>query len=322
MKQIYILLFSIVTVFTTQAQTDVYLKINHLLNGQTFAFNTSATNNLGNQFKVKRLQYYVSQVNIIHDGGQVTPATTEYFLIDASSTLNSLLGNLNITTIEGIQLGIGVEDPANHSDPASYNLGHPLYPQSPSMHWGWASGYRFVAMEGTSGNGFSQVFEIHALGDVNYHMFTINTAGTTSGNDLIIELDANMDMAIKNIDVSSGLVEHSESGDAANLLLNFNAEVFMSSDGNGPIGIFENTNLNEFVLFPNPSNGRIEIKTTGQDLAGFSLDVKDITGKTIEVENSVIGQNRVLNFDKSGIYFISIYSDNIYVGTKKVVVTH
>jgi len=317
MKQIYILLLSIFTILGAQAQTNVYLKINHLLNGQAFAFNTTATNNLNNEFKVKRLEYYVSQVNIIHDGGQVTPAATQYLLLDASSQVNEMIGNLNITSIEGIQMSIGVEAPTNNGDPSAYPAGHPLAPKMPSMHWGWASGYRFVAMEGTSGTGFSQIIEFHALGNTNYHTFTINTAGKTMGNDLIIELDANMDMALKNINVSSGTVIHGEVGGAADLLVNFSRDVFVSSEGNTSISIDENININEVVFYPNPSNGHISLKANSQIEETLTFEVKDITGKTMDAQ----GSNLNFNFETSGIYFISIYSDRNYVGTKKVVIT-
>jgi hypothetical protein len=317
MKQIYILLFSAFTLLGAQAQTNVYLKINHLLNGQALAFNTTATNNLNNEFKVTRLEYYISQVNIIHDGGQVTPATTQYLLVDASNPINEMLGNLNITSIEGIQLSIGVESPTNNADPSVHPAGHPLAPKMPSMHWGWAGGYRFVAMEGTSGNGFSQIFEFHALGNGNYHTFTVNTAGSSIGNDLIIELDANMDMALKNIDVSSGSIIHGEVGNAATLLVNFNRDVFVSSEGNTSISITENIDVNEVVFYPNPSNGHVELKLNSQQEGALTFEVKDITGKSIDAQSA----KGAFDFETNGIYFISIYSDRNYVGTKKVVIT-
>ncbi len=316
MKNIYLFLFTITLALGANAQKDVYLKIDHFLNGQPFTFNSVGTNNLGNQFKVNRLEYYISKVNIIHDGGQITPATTEYFLVDGQAGLNAMIGNLNITTLEGVQLGIGVEDPANHSDPTAYPNGHPLYPKMPSMHWGWQSGYRFVAMEGTSGNGFSQIFEFHALGDVNYHVFTINTAGKAMGNAIIIELEANMEMALKGINVNSGTINHGEAGDAAKLLLNYNQAVFKSTDGNNSISINENIDVNDLVIYPNPSKGHIAIKANSQIEESLTFEVKDITGKTIEVQSS----NLNFDLDASGIYFISIYSDRAYVGTKKVVI--
>jgi len=137
------------------------------------------------------------------------------------------------------------------------------------------------------------------------------------GNDLIIELDANMDMALKNINVSSGTVIHGEVGGAADLLVNFSRDVFVSSEGNTSISIDENININEVVFYPNPSNGHISLKANSQIEETLTFEVKDITGKTIDAQ----GSNLNFNFETSGIYFISIYSDRNYVGTKKVVIT-
>jgi len=91
------------------AQTDVYLNINHLLGNQQFTTQTTATNNLGNQFIVTRLQYYIAEIVLIHDGGMQTPVTDKYILVNAKDSTNELLGNFNITSLEGVQFGIGVD---------------------------------------------------------------------------------------------------------------------------------------------------------------------------------------------------------------------
>ena len=70
------------------------------------------------------------------------------------------------------------------------------------MHWGWSSGYRFVALEGKSGTtSANQNLELHGLEDVNYFHLTITTAGTTSGSDKVIELNADYIQALKNINI-------------------------------------------------------------------------------------------------------------------------
>jgi hypothetical protein len=213
MKGIYTLILSVCALFAL-GQSDVYLKINHQLGSGDFSYNVPGSNDLGNGFKTTRLEYYIAEIAIIHDGGTVTEVDSTWILVDAGSYTNVLLGDYNISTLEGVRMSVGVEAAVNHNDPTLWPSNHPLAPQWPSMHWGWAAGYRFVCMEGKSGAGFAQDFQIHALEDKNYQTFTINTAGVTSGSDITIELDADYEEALSGIDVSSGLIEHSGNNEA------------------------------------------------------------------------------------------------------------
>ena len=74
---------------------------------------------------------------------------------------NAFLGSHDITTLESVRFGVGRSE-HNHLDPSAYPGDHPLAPQLPSMHWGWASRYfhRF-GMEGWAGEGFLKL-QIHA----------------------------------------------------------------------------------------------------------------------------------------------------------------
>ena len=159
--------------FSVMAQNTVQLNINHKLGTDVFAMNTAAQNNMGNDFNVTRLQYYMAEISIVHDGGTETTITDLYALVDASSATTLDLGSHNINSIEGVNFHIGVDQGKNHADPASYNMGHPLAPKNPSMHWGWTSGYRFIAFEGKGGVNLNQTFELHGLGDVNYFKVTV-----------------------------------------------------------------------------------------------------------------------------------------------------
>lgn len=133
------------------AQSDVYIQINHKLDTDPFDFSVEHTNNLGDEFNVTRLEYYMSSITITHDGGIETVVPETWILANAGTFTNVYLGSFDITTLESVSFGIGVEGDYNHLDPASYPSEHPLAPKSPSMHWGWSPGYRFVAMEGSGG---------------------------------------------------------------------------------------------------------------------------------------------------------------------------
>lgn len=296
-------------------QVDVILKINHKLGNAAFAYGTAATNNLGNDFNVSRLQYYVAEVTLIHDGGQETTVPAYWILVDAGTAVSENLGNFNITQLEGIKMGIGVEPAFNHLDPASYPATHPLAPKAPSMHWGWASGYRFVALEGKGGSGLNQTFEIHALGDDNYHTLTVPTNGTLSGNELTVELDADYTGAIKNIDVSNGNIMHGETGIAADLLVNFAYSVF-SAQGAASMGISE-SEKDKFAIGPNPSQGTFTIHYSGEK--SFDVSIMDATGRIIEKATD-IHKTRGFSIQQNGIYFVAISQNGQAISIEKIVV--
>lgn len=50
-------------------QSNITLQINHLLDGVQFENEVNSTNDLGNDFMINRLQYYLSGFSITHDGG-------------------------------------------------------------------------------------------------------------------------------------------------------------------------------------------------------------------------------------------------------------
>ena len=316
MKKLILGLFVLIG-FGLQAQTDVYFNINHFLGSTPFAFNTTASNNINQDFQVTRLQYYIAEIKIVHDGGQVTDVTNKWILVNANSTVNELLGNFNITTVESIKFGIGVEQSYNHLDPSSYAMSHPLAPKSPSMHWGWTAGYRFVAMEGKSGTSLNQTYEFHALGDANYHTFTIPTAGTMNGSDIVIGVNADYEKALYNIDLSGGNnIIHGEVGKAADLLVNFSNNVFTSADGNNSIGL-EEGNETTMNIYPNPSNSKIFI--TGE-LEGHSITVFDSYGSLIVNKAFENNQKNSIELETAGVYYINIISQGEIIRSEKIVI--
>ena len=263
MKNFNLLTISILLLtLNISAQTDITLKINHLLGEEVFAFNKTVTAPGEYSVNVTRLEYYISQIKLVHDGGKIEVLSDKYFLVNGASLFSSSLGNFNISKLEEIRFSIGVDNlpntnpndnstnTTNHADPSLWFAGHPLSPKSPSMHWGWTSGYRFVALEGKTGLGAAYTYEIHALGDGNYNEVSIPTVIDASGGELNIELDANYLNSLKDVDVSSGLIEHGSTGQAIPFLKNFQTEVFSvkGEQKDSTVSVQENGELFKFTI--------------------------------------------------------------------------
>jgi hypothetical protein len=86
-------------------------------------------------------------------------------------------------------------------------------------------------------------------------------------------------------------------------------------DKTGPntTGITEN--INAFSIYPNPTNGIVNISSNGNELS--ELTVKDITGKIVLVKNfqSVISIN-LDNYGK-GVYIVDV-KNNLGFTSKKI----
>lgn len=318
-KNILVFLFAaFLTVNAAIAQTPVQLQINHKLSGGNFSFSQASQNDLGNDFNVTRLEYYISKISIKHDGGMTTPVPNHYILANGGQAVIDDLGSFNITNVESISFHIGVDTPVNHADPSLQPSGHPLAPKSPSMHWGWTSGYRFVAMEGKSGSSLNQTYEIHALGDQHYFETTIPATGVMKSGKLVIALNADYTMAIKGINLSSGLIAHGDGTDEAKLLANFRDNVFSAG---GTVSIANsNENKSSFSIYPNPStNGQATMKFE-QGSGNADIAVTDISGKTILVTNKTEGNSTVqLKLNKPGLYFVHTKFANGYSAVNKLI---
>jgi len=96
-----------------------------------------------------------------------------------------------------------------------------------------------------------------------------------------------------------------------------------SPDGDIP-GVEQNEK--EIKVFPNPSDGRFQLKLEHDGVDKVSAKVFDITGKLVKnisedlvTEDSSVTANVNLESPKSGIYFLRIEIGN-QVYTKKIIV--
>ncbi len=318
-KNILSIALALIFSLSAGAQSEVHLLINHRLGANTYDANTTTSNNLGDQFNIKRLDYYLAEIVLYHDGGQVTPITDHYVLVkvgrEGHVRLDSL-GNHNITQLDSIRFGVGVDAGKNHSDISAYPSQHPLSFQSPSMHWGWSAGYRFVAIEGQTGSSMNLGWQIHGLGDNNYGYVTIPTAGSWSGSDLTIAIDGDYAEALRDIPVSGSLNYHGSSAQAVTLLSNFQNHVFSAGAGN--VSLNQNS-LAELKVYPNPSKGQVSIKSRGLG-TNTILEVRDMQGRLVLSRPISKNGSTDLQIEAAGIYMVQLIEGSMPIAQERLVV--
>ncbi len=312
-----ILLFQLI-VIATFAQKNVQLNIEHLLGEESFSTSIESSNDLTNTFTTSRVEYYVSQIAIVHDGGTITNCDGVYLLVNAQDGGKYILGEYDVNSIEAIQFYIGVNTPENNEDPAQWPSTHALSPKMPSMHWGWSAGYRFVCMEGNTTSSQNQQYQIHALGNQNYFGMQIPVEAVDEDGTLIINLKADYTKALSQINVSFGLIVHGDINESVTLLKNFSEKVFTSSTGEASIslGQYEYTLNSDFKVFPNPNNGnfQISIPSSSQD---YTLKITDLSGR--EISTRTFKSQHELKLE-TGIYLLQVLNENEPVALKRVVV--
>lgn len=318
MKQ-FMALVLVLSASTLYAQTPVELQIRHKLGSSDFAFSTPTTNSLGNNFNVTRLEYYISKISIKHDGGTVTNIPNHYILANGSANVADALGSFPITSVESITFYIGVDTPVNNADPSLQPAGHPLEPKVPSMHWGWSSGYRFVAMEGMAGTSLGQVYEVHALGNNLYDKTTVNVSGVMMGGKLVIALEADYTQALRGINVSSGLVAHGSGSDEAAVLNNFKNYVFSAGT---PVSVSGIAAANQsMVVFPNPAQNGSTTLSFGNALQAATITVADLQGRVMLTTDKKAGDSNVnISLNKTGLYFVKVQMADGSTACSKLVI--
>jgi hypothetical protein len=242
---------------------------------------------MGYAFNVTRLQYYVSEIKLVHDGGLVTLVTDLYLLVNPSVDSTFELGSFPLTNLEKIQFSIGVDSTHNHLDPASYDSHHPLSPKNPSMHWGWASGYRFIALEGYAGSDTNAIinnYQIHTVGDANYRTIILDVNGELNNDNMTVHIQADYEHLLDGLNASGGLISHASSG-ASRKIADNTSLVFSAP---GTTGIVEAGLAGSFIISPNPASDLITVSFDIPRYEQMTFTVSDLTGRIVyarEIEN-------------------------------------
>ena len=314
MKKILSLTFVILFNYIIKGQNkEVAVVINHLYDGEVLNFDNTYIVGDNIPIRFDRIEYYIHLNSLISNQNIATDLIDKYILVNANQN-NYNIGEIELLDDDLISLNfnIGVEYNLNHADPSLQDSSHPLAPQFPSMHWGWAAGYRFAALEGmidkNQDSVMETVFQYHPVDD-SYYSDTITSDGIIENeNNVTIFINANYDRLIENIGTDEGGVYHGIHEENGLLMDNFSR--------NNVFTVPENLNLKEtyvsIAVFPNPFSNTIQLNLNENSI----VKVYNSLGILVDEYKLDKGQQQInAQILHNGVYIISIQSKS---GTENI----
>jgi len=293
---------------TATAQKDIKIQLTPLYNGAPAQLNYTYNDVNNVAFKLTRVQFYLDQFQITHDGGQTTSLnTTDNVLLSDYPDTDHIIGNANINSVESITFNLGVNSTYNHDDPSTYSTNHPLANQSPSMHWGWSFGYKFIVLEGevdADGDGvFETAMQAHVIGDEFERTISLNIANSiTDANETIIGLNYDIAGWLSSMDLANFGVNHgggSKNEEITDNTVDFN--VFSEGTTNN---IIAPTKIDANLSF----NGT-EVNYTSKENLN-KIEILDLSGKLV-YSSPINNSNGTIPFSaKNQLYIVRLSSNN------------
>jgi cytochrome c peroxidase len=110
------------------------------------------------RFSISRLDGLLSQLELQRSNGSWLKSDRWHVFFSAEKRrLSAVADGLPAEEFKAIRFRVGVDAATDTADPATWPPAHPLHPDVCGLHWGWNSGYVFLAIEGhfSKASGFS-----------------------------------------------------------------------------------------------------------------------------------------------------------------------
>ncbi|GEM_PF-6533948 len=310
MKKI-VLLSSILFAFSANTQNILKVSFEPYNANQPLVFNTTLEDLNGRFYDVATLYYYVSNVHVIHDGGQDLDLSANVYIVKNEDFLFDF-GSQNVTSVESINFSIGVPQAINHLDISTYAIGSALSYQSPSMQWGWTTGYNQVGIVGRGDSNTDgtpeTAFQLFPLSDALFQNITLTTPTVADNGVVEINIHTNLDQWLKNINPATNGILHGSSGNNVTLMnntQNFPVFTFVQSFA----GVSE-AKLQEGVINYSLTDHSIEIKMS-EFVNADNYNLINMNGQVLKSGN-IVNNNDVVYLDNvlNGSYWFQIFSND------------
>lgn len=170
------------------------------------------TNGFGDDYKFTFVRIYLSGFQLKDHDSVDVDLPNQYLLVDPQ-TSSYALGSITAGHYHDFTLNIGIDSATNHSDPNTYPIESPLYPQSPSMHWAWSSGYIFYKLEGLADTNNDGNFETTFSYHIGMDMLKRSVSKTihkdvAKDQDNPIQLTIDLEKFLTNVDFETEYTTH------------------------------------------------------------------------------------------------------------------
>ncbi len=307
----------------TFSAAEVNLNIDYNVDGVPFQLDKEYINADGIKYKVTRFEFYMCQFKF-----DETVLEDTYVLANTSYP-SYFLGDIDLENVKNFSVSFGVEAKDNiGKDPNRFEIFHPLAPKNPSMHWGWAAGYRFWAIEGISdpdGDGkYDKSFQFHVLGDEAFRSVVLEVGAQTNkglvkvgtqSKDGVIDIKMGFDIQklLAPVDMTKFGVHHefyNNSQEVRDLINNFAESDVVTSETKTSVAMFNNIEIS-----PNPTTDFLNV---GNEFITASYDIISLEGTTVQsgnIDNDLIKVGDIA----TGTYILRIYDKNNVLNTAKFV---
>lgn len=321
MNKIFALLAVLALSTVSYAQQDVKIKLMHQYNGQPFVQGQEYVDGQGRTVRIDRAEFYISQFSLEHDGGQVT-TLPDLYVLGRPTQIEYPMDNLNITTLEAINYTLGVDSINNFGDPALWPATHPLALQNPSMHWGWAFGYKFLVLDGMIDSDGDNVpdepFSMHVIGSEFERDVTLQTAGESNGSVLDIHIIVDYYNWISTMDLTAVGIQHGGGPTNGEVADNTLDNTVFSIPLNVDIEETQAPINNVFTDYTFPASPTLNYVLDANQ--STNLIITDMTGKIVRSENNLAPNGKYLIGEglSAGIYVCSFYSEGRLLISEKI----
>jgi len=192
------------SIVALNAQKSVFLNVSPVFNSNPLQMGVEVQHNNGEAYALDHFDYYVSDIVLTHDGGQLTTVEQAVFLVEPDNHVLNL-GYLALQNIEAIEFTVGVPARFNTQqgteamDISLYPETHPLSFQSPSMYWGWSFGYMHMIIGGGEGSNY---FELHSVGPTLQRQVNLSVIQTdVSDSQIDLNLQCHVDRWVNGIEL-------------------------------------------------------------------------------------------------------------------------
>ena len=299
------------------SQKNVFIEILPIVGSTPLQIGTNHFDASGTAFKLDHFDYYLSNLHVIHDGGQDLDLSDTVFLVEPTNHV-LYLGFLNVQNVEQINFGIGVPASMNTSssptavDITTWPLNHPLSFQDPSMYWGWSSGYMHMIIGGwadANGNGTAEntesYFELHNLGDHNYPTVNLPIVQSNSYPDQIdIHVNCHVDAWVNAVNLLTCGIKHGTNGLNSLVMGNVLTQTVFDQSPNAG------------TITPIPNAGQVYYSADAWSMQLFWKDIINVgTAELIDASGRIIDSfspkhssgSTILTDLESGIYIFNMF---------------